>query len=198
MYKKICKQCGKEYETKRKTQQFCSYKCRGASQRQGRTIKCQCCGKEFFVYEWDIRWRQNEPKYCSTECYHKASQKKETRKCEFCGKEFDVVPSDPKRFCSNKCAGAYRRGLERKPTKGKSGYKYVWFADGSGMPEHRYIMENALGRKLEPTEHVHHIDGNRENNDISNLMVLTKSEHSRLHRNKEIREGKELFGRDKK
>jgi hypothetical protein len=42
--------------------------------------------------------------------------------------------------------------------------------------KHRYVMAKSLGRILEPNETVHHIDGNRQNNDISNLQ-LRKSNH---------------------
>lgn len=47
--------------------------------------------------------------------------------------------------------------------------------------KHRWIMEEHLGRELLPSENVHHIDGNPENNDLSNLIILTKSAHHRLH-----------------
>jgi hypothetical protein len=43
-------------------------------------------------------------------------------------------------------------------------------------------MEAKLGRYLEPTEVVHHIDGNRENNDPANLMLFSNNgEHVRFH-----------------
>lgn len=41
-------------------------------------------------------------------------------------------------------------------------------------------MEQFLGRKLEPWEHVHHVDGNYLNNDISNLQILSNSEHQKI------------------
>lgn len=46
---------------------------------------------------------------------------------------------------------------------------------------HRTTMEKYLGRNLRPDEHVHHIDGNHKNNELSNLQVLTAPEHCKIH-----------------
>lgn len=46
---------------------------------------------------------------------------------------------------------------------------------------HRVIMENHINRLLLPTEIVHHIDGNKFNNDISNLRLMDSKEHNRMH-----------------
>jgi hypothetical protein len=46
---------------------------------------------------------------------------------------------------------------------------------------HRYLMEKKLGRKLKPDELVHHIDENKNNNAIDNLVIVTRSEHKKLH-----------------
>lgn len=48
---------------------------------------------------------------------------------------------------------------------------------------HRIVMENHIGRPLNKNEVVHHIDGNKFNNDISNLALMKRSEHSKEHGN---------------
>lgn len=71
------------------------------------------------------------------------------------------------------------RGRGRRPTA-KTRYRKK-LVHGRMMQAHRYLMEQHLGRRLATTEHVHHIDGNPSNNALSNLIVLTKSAHHKLH-----------------
>ncbi len=54
--------------------------------------------------------------------------------------------------------------------------------NGKKYDKHRYLMMQHLGRDLATDEHVHHIDRNPLNNSIDNLMVLSKSDHAKLHR----------------
>lgn len=47
--------------------------------------------------------------------------------------------------------------------------------------EHRYVMEQHLGRKLLRSEHVHHKDGDGLNNAIENLEVMSPRDHQHHH-----------------
>jgi hypothetical protein len=69
------------------------------------------------------------------------------------------------------------KGISLKP----AGYFEITRGNNKGKLLHRVIMEQHLGRTLRHDEIVHHKDRNRENNDISNLQVMTKKQHSRHH-----------------
>lgn len=47
--------------------------------------------------------------------------------------------------------------------------------------EHVALAEKLLGRSLTKNEVVHHLDGDRSNNSVENLLVLERSQHRKLH-----------------
>lgn len=50
------------------------------------------------------------------------------------------------------------------------------------IPVHRVVIENHLGRLINPKkEDINHKDGNPKNNAISNLELVTHAEHARGH-----------------
>jgi hypothetical protein len=65
--------------------------------------------------------------------------------------------------------------------------------------EHVYLMEKHLGRSLMENEVIHHIDGDKQNNKLENLLVVTGRGHKLLHWKENefihrlIREGKVYF-----
>lgn len=64
--------------------------------------------------------------------------------------------------------------MESKPPECNEGWLIL---------EHRLVMEKFLGRPLRPEEEIHHIDGNRENNKIENLILFKKkAEHVSFER----------------
>lgn len=79
------------------------------------------------------------------------------------------------KFCTVKCMLEYKKD-HRKINVDSGGYLYT-----SEGRVHRTIMEMHLGRKLTKKEHVHHINGNKQDNRLENLEVLQEAEHHRRH-----------------
>lgn len=48
-------------------------------------------------------------------------------------------------------------------------------------PNYIQIAEKYFNKKLSKDEVVHHIDGNQNNNDPENLVIMKRSQHSRIH-----------------
>ena len=68
----------------------------------------------------------------------------------------------------------------RKYRKGPTGYYHAenW---GSGPTTlHRAIWEKEKG-EIPAGHHIHHKDGDKGNNDISNLELISASDHARMH-----------------
>jgi len=115
--------------------------------------------------------------------------KQTIKKCEICGKEFTtnkgIMTKPHQKYCSIKCAGVGDRG-EKHPfwnggVKIQGGYSSIYQKPGEYHLEHRMIMEKSIGRKLEDSEIVHHINGDIEDNRIENLGLMTRGEHTSLH-----------------
>lgn len=68
------------------------------------------------------------------------------------------------------------RGYIQVRTNRPGSYRWGWEL------EHRVVMEDVVGRSLRPEEDVHHIDGNKTNNDPVNLVLFeSRGAHLRHH-----------------
>ena len=71
-------------------------------------------------------------------------------------------------------SGQSVRAIKYKKLKG---YDIIRFGRQQEIKKHRLVMESFLKRKLNEDEHVHHIDYNKENNRIDNLLLTNKKNH---------------------
>lgn len=69
-------------------------------------------------------------------------------------------------------AGGYAKvKVKEHPAKDKRGYVLL----------HRLVMEDHLGRYLNNDEFIHHKDGNKLNNELSNLELIYPEKHAKEH-----------------
>lgn len=67
------------------------------------------------------------------------------------------------------------------------GYVYIYMPNHPSVnkrpyvAEHTIVMEEYIGRTLTKEEVVHHIDGDKSNNNIENLLLLDKKTHTKIH-----------------
>lgn len=109
------------------------------------------------------------------------------RTCEWCGADFKrrykeaYWQYEERKFCSRTCADKGRKTTRVPDSQFKGRYRQKKRPDGTKILEHRWVMEQHLGRKLEPWEQVHHINHNRLDNRVENLEVVTSREHGLRH-----------------
>ena len=121
-------------------------------------------------------------------------------RCNNCDKEFTRPKNGKPRnttihFCPE-CPNyslaqkiTLQKRTENKIKKGKEdrGYKEIYVGDNypyrksRWVREHIYVMEMSLGYKIPKGMVVHHIDGDKRNNDIKNLILCSVKEHNQCH-----------------
>jgi len=149
--------------------------------------KCDYCGKE---YRKQKRQAENSPQehYCSKTCYSNAnSTSRVLVTCSHCGVNFTKLISS----LSNSKSGHYFCCREHKDIAQKYLVEiqpgHYGKVDGhstyraKALKHYKPICNRCGFSVLEALE-VHHIDRNRANNDITNLMVLCANCHILEHR----------------
>ena len=169
---------------------FCSQKCKFAYQIKEQKLICPQCGKTFIRHPCQIKQRKNNILFCSRLCQKKAHII--FKNCPQCGKKFSGRRSQIKRkkFCSRTCMAIARRGSGNPVWKGGKHKHYKGYVEvrkyNGYRAEHRVIMEKHLGRSLDNEEVVHHINGNRGDNRIENL-ILFKNQTQHLNHHKKLK-----------
>jgi len=182
-----CMNCGKIFMctrqriNKNKTL-FCSNKCRGQYIKENnKNMICVVCGKKYHAALSHIK--NYNSKYCSRECHYIAKK-------EYCSGEknhqYGLKGDKNSSWKSDRRISFYGYILIRK-------LNHPFANCDDFVFEHRLVAEKFLlnetnsieinnKRYLRPDYVVHHIDFDRQNNNINNLIVMGKGEHGKLHK----------------
>lgn len=166
--------------------------------------------------------REKDPNYFNCECpvckkkFHVKQFHKNRFKEHFCSKECQNIALASKFFGENNpqygLKGSLNASWKSDEKINSYGYRLVRsflhpFANCDGFVfEHRLVAEKYLlndensieidGKKyLRKDYDVHHKDQNKTNNDVSNLVVISKSDHKKLHNNLNPRKRDPVTGR---
>lgn len=171
-------------------------------------LLCIRCGKKFYVHEH----RKDSAKYCSWNCYkntvsctcevcgkifHTIPSRVKAGRGKCCSKKCMYVANSKKLSGENNWRyGLHQYGSESPRWKGgntiQDGYQCV-YSEGYQNTDRvnmyvrrsRCVMEAMLGRKLLPTEVVHHINGIKNDDRPENLKLFaSNSEHLKHHQPK--------------
>lgn len=91
-----------------------------------------------------------------------------------------------------------------EPYINTSGYIYIKVENLDtgrkyNVPQHRFIWEEANGKKIPKGYVIHHKDGNKKNNTVGNLQLMTRAAHKKLHKQyRNIKKARRLLARKKK
>jgi hypothetical protein len=161
--------------------------------RRGETTACEVCTKP--VYASVSERALGQGRFCSRKCANEYQARNQVQvKCAYCDKPFKVSPSQAgygRKYCSRACDAndkkytAIDRMHNGRNVRINSSYLFIWEPTHAKnfrgwVSEHRWLVEQQVGRPLETTEHVHHINGNKQDNRLENLRLMSREDHMQL------------------
>jgi hypothetical protein len=134
-------------------------------------VKCEYCSKEREV-KYAVAKDKTNPKHRCQSCATIASQTGRKRSKESKKKMSDAQRKNNNGGVRHNQCGGYKQVIvdEYHPRKkDRKGGNYIL--------EHILIVEKNIGRFIEQHELVHHIDKNKQNNNIENLHLFSGKDH---------------------
>lgn len=184
----ICKQCGKEFSVipcRQDTAKYCSKHCANAGLHGENNCICEVCGKEFHRKPYHMK--RYKHRTCSKTCMNLLKSKLYTGEGNH-------------QYGLRGPLNASFNGLEITRKNNNLNDIKVYSPDhphkdkDCRVSKHRLLVEKhyelfdlkyfeKINNKivLKRTSHVHHINGNHDDNRIENLIPVTKSEHKQIH-----------------
>jgi len=178
-----------------------TYKCfiyEGNKKREAIPVKCDFCGIIFLKAKRFVK--ENGKNFCCKEHSQKGHKVEKIKlKCDYCGNTFYKNKSSLKGsksglyFCEKEC--------KDKAQRIESGLTEIWPPHYNGSCNYRKIALKHYPNSCEICGYnkhikmlqIHHIDSDRENNDIENLMVLCPNCHWSLTMKIAILEDRKLI-----
>lgn len=198
-----------------KTAKYCSRKClneskRGIMKTTFREVKCLNCNRLFKVSAG--KKDQSQRKYCSLKCYRQkrtSGYYRSYRKCIYCGKLYYRGRRKGK-FCSQECFhkwssgklmpwNKHLKGIHLSPkSEFKPGKKHIFWKGGISKEPYPFEFTKELKSYIKHSYlckcqmcgtskdlMVHHIDYNKNNINLNNLIPLCRGCHSKTNYNRE-------------
>lgn len=147
-------------------------------------VNCKKCEKEFYAKP---HWlKRGWGKFCSSKCQYEAQKKGKFMPCDICGKMKWKQPNDiehsksGKFFCSKSCQTLWRNRMyvgDKHPNWKNAGSRYREILEKSKREEICILCKATDKRILL----AHHLDGNRKNAKVKNLIWLCHNCHFLVH-----------------
>lgn len=138
-----------------------------------------CKEKLHRTHESPKRWKNR--KYCDASCQMSYEYKNGRRDKENTVKEAQeaIRKKAMEQFKKNPSTKDWRGWTKIYIPSGHPELEQEW------MTEHRYVWWKNTGEFPPEDKVIHHIDGNKKNNDFDNLELVSREKHAKIHNSKE-------------